>query len=744
MQKSLINDLYTEFNLPLNEDALSKYQHYLTHLETGISEAKQDPNPVKAWNIVLTNFLRLVLFDALEAYGVEQQDLNFEYIVCGSLAKEQATPYSDIDSFLIWEDPAGDPKKIAAIEKMKNALKGMNNLFQRIFLEKNMLGPDPTGINPLRFSGTVEELCDQQESGLFDQEVLATSIMAAKSLTPSHSLLAKLQARTQSTPSTVDDIYHCIINTYSGPREKNKVNVKSDFLRPLDFFITLLRREYGLDNADAQFLNTTDAIKELVAVNAISYEFGDLLTSIFNEATSLRSKWHVHHGREYDQICLDDLKENEHSTYMQIQQLIDKVAIVRGITQMRQQKKNEKGLQEIQKNPIELTSVKNIPYKTSQSCHNVETLQVDILPYVFSHPARSFLQAQQAQIIQNLSQVKTYDPMSASIFSELTGIPEHLSFLSDSFNQCFPTKLINNQLVFQLQDLNINQFKDNFKEWATIFINNAMSDLFDKSGSFHPWLVTMLNMLGHKNIDLNQESFKKYALSSYVHTLISSVIASNNIMLAIKETEQQAQIWASIHEILKENFNSIENEPLLIETKINLYETKFANMSSATPKGALFDLIETVGETITTLKEIKKDTKDKTVTNAIDSRISSYTQLAVDMNHVARMNAAESQVLKSHFYYNVYTHFNRDLHTLKNIVAHEHHNFISKIILKVKSIAISLFNLEKTQSKEAKIDDAVNVVNCKHQFFASCIEPKKTQEVTQQVTRQEASLKPYR
>lgn len=661
MQNKEIVSLYSDFrelssvNLP--DTANQKLATYLDEIHDGVKQSSQSQNPEIHWFQTAKNLIKKIIIDTFEVYGIDNSKINFQFYISGSLAKGQATPYSDFDGFIIWEDPKGNPEKQAEIEKIKLALNGMNNLFQRIFESTNQFCPDPLGITPFNYHGTPDELFSKiANKEVADVAIFLNSIATARPLMAETSLLQELTDKISDLPeaqgSAPKKLYQSVVHDYPGPSTKNDLYLKRDIFRPLDFFLMALRNEQQISFEDGSHLVSVNTINELMQKGIISYEFGDLLLSIFKDAIKLRFMNHIEAHSENDKIAISEMPLQQQ---IFIKNLIDKMAIVRGVAKERLDMLDNDEDPAFKK--IELTSITAVPYQSKSYVRNEMTL--DISPFVFTNSAREYFENQRSIIRQNLIQADFQQEGGFErVFQGIQQTPQHLSHLSSQLTECFEqdndSHLTSSPVVFN---------SDKFSEWCNLLFQTAVGDLFDNKGSLHPWIKKVLVAGKPCEILLDENNFsspeakkmKSGLLNAYIANLASEIIVNNPTIQSLREDEKSSEIWLEINRTMKDTFTASS----LLQVD-QLTKSQDVHYSHALIK---FDLV--ISDSIELLKLIKINTHNEKVIASIDERIAKYQQLSLDIHWVAKRQSENSEATKSSYLHKAYTHFFQDFNAFE-------------------------------------------------------------------------------
>lgn len=668
-----VRTLYKDFQDHPNDQLLGQdrdaLESYIREIHDQTERAKDPTYASGSWSAFARTMIKQIILDAIDYFGVVPGSLRFQVYCTGSLVKDQATPYSDVDGFIVWEDPKGDASKLAAIDKLQQALIAARNVFQRIFLETNQFSPDPLGITPFNFQGTVDELYEKLNTAQVpDVPTFVASINTAKPFFGDNSFLESLASRIAQNPqmgrqdSSVN-LYRKVVEDFPGPRTSDKVLIKRDFLRPLDFFMMALRRDFGVSVDINSPLNTVQTVEELVMHGKISHEFADLIILTFDDALKLRQKRHLGAGKENDELELAVLTAEQQQL---VRGLVDKMAILRGVAEQRLEAlKRGESLGEAK---LELLSLSNLPYKTT--LYDRGSMVINPLPYVYNDPAREYFESQRAVIRQNLADVERDKETGniEKIFKEITSVPAHLQYLSETLTYCFQEADIDKEGqitiagegVVKGQPLpeNVTPVLDKaqFAMWCQILLQNAKSDLFDAEGNIHSWLKRLISQtrpgvvaLDETEVQAQVEGTKKALLRAYFNGIMTDAIARNPVVAMTQGTPEYAPISAVINEVTRNCLNeaSTHNIKELILDRHQQF------------KLALREFKRTVQGGVRLLTEIRSSTLDKSLIANIDHRLQRYDTLCRDIDHVASL-PQQSSTLQSSFLHKSYFFFDRD------------------------------------------------------------------------------------
>jgi hypothetical protein len=284
------------------------FQEMLASLEK-ISACK---NPLDI-NLGLRNFLKKIFYDALVKHGFNPSQIPMELCVAGSLARGQATAYSDIDCLLLFDDSV-DPVTRSKIQAIAREL---FHLADALFEHSHQFCFDPIGISLHQLCGTVDEVAGVIQER--QEEALSVSVANARSVFGSGQLLACLRSQLNFS---ADFYFDKAIHDFPGPVDESHLNLKRDIFRPLDFLILGLAKEFdiNLDECDSP----QHILQHLEAEGHISSNTKFILEYIREKALRTRTQLHRNANKEYD-----DVLEGE-SQYDAVLSLVKLVGMVRG------------------------------------------------------------------------------------------------------------------------------------------------------------------------------------------------------------------------------------------------------------------------------------------------------------------------------------------------------------------------------------------------------------------------------
>lgn len=264
-------------------------------------------------NQKMKNALKEILFHALNDYGIDYENLGMELYISGSLSRAAATPYSDIDCFAVFRDDMDLEEKKRVLEVFKKVEAISTNIFYKL----NMFSMDPVGISLARLSGTVEEISQKAQ----DDPIFAFSIESAQAIFGNETFISSIRENI-SDLTTPKACFNKAISDFSGPRDYNTINIKSDILRPLDFMLTGLRLSAEYDPTEHN--NYKKIVDQLITDGHMNQATGNAIKYIYSRALSMRSLLHAKHQGEHDEVALND------EDYKHALMLVDMIGWIRG------------------------------------------------------------------------------------------------------------------------------------------------------------------------------------------------------------------------------------------------------------------------------------------------------------------------------------------------------------------------------------------------------------------------------
>ncbi len=296
----------------LDPTAHQRFNFYLEQLAS-LAEAVQKPDNDKVaawqeWENGLRQLYKEMVFDAFQAFDIEIPP-KMEVHFAGSLAKAQATQYSDLDAFVLLENEED-------IELVQPVFDALNNLCQRLFTATNQLYPDPIGINPSRLIGTPESLYEKlQEGALLDAEATVRSLVSSKPIFPRYELGEQLCEKIKNDPQlgeycSAEKLYNLAIHDFRAPKgDATYASIKTHIMRPLDFILMGMRTEFGLYSEDGSHLSGLGTIRLLREKQLLPEADLNRIEALCNSAMAKRFEMHAQHKAEHDEMPIDEARE---------------------------------------------------------------------------------------------------------------------------------------------------------------------------------------------------------------------------------------------------------------------------------------------------------------------------------------------------------------------------------------------------------------------------------------------------
>lgn len=267
----------------------------------------------------LRNFLKDLFYTALKDHGIDSSTFSLELCIAGSLARKQATAYSDIDCFLIFGDDV--PPEIK--KQIQEITQKIYFLADGLFAQSNQFCMDPVGISLFKLNGSVTELTDkileqEPEDELGPQ---SCSVLNAVSISADNVLLTQLQRNLNAQGKKIDSkhYFNKVLTEFTGPKSRVIINIKKDLIRPIDFILQGLRDEEAKISVE-EFDSSEKLLDELRRRNKITTSAKKLFDHVLKTSYARRKQLHEQFGREHEEIPLDK----------ELRELIDLVGWLRG------------------------------------------------------------------------------------------------------------------------------------------------------------------------------------------------------------------------------------------------------------------------------------------------------------------------------------------------------------------------------------------------------------------------------
>lgn len=242
----------------------------------------------------MINFLKKAFFNALNDHGIDMAKINMELCVAGSLARSEATPYSDVDCFLIF----GDDVPVATKKKIQDISQQVYYVMMVLFSELNQFMMDPVGISIGKLNGTVNELVALIPT--IGMPASAISTLNAKSVFGRSDLLDALKARI-AQQFDARFYYTNAVEEFPGPKlNSDTIIMKADLIRTVDFLLQGLRIQANLSAQD--FSDPKLLLNELLRQKRISPGVYKLIQYVKEQTYIARHDWHGRHQHETEII----------------------------------------------------------------------------------------------------------------------------------------------------------------------------------------------------------------------------------------------------------------------------------------------------------------------------------------------------------------------------------------------------------------------------------------------------------
>lgn len=307
-----------------NDNEVMLDKQYQAYRDTLLLIRGQERNYV---NRTLKVLLKQIIYETMSNSGIGQNIINdliinnqINICISGSLARNEATPFSDIDCFIILSNKIDENLR----DLIKIAMKNAFNIANKLYMDINQFSMDPCGINLKKMTGTIEELIDIILGEKQDKKITAVSIITAIAICNEHTeayLLTNLQELTmvQCKEYNSNFFFNNILHEYFGPKWNSpSFIIKEHIARPLDFLVQGLRL---LANQPTQYDGSVKSLlNKLIELNKIDIDSANLILYLKEACWQERNKLHMQHLKEEDEV----------STQPNIQKLIIMMALLRG------------------------------------------------------------------------------------------------------------------------------------------------------------------------------------------------------------------------------------------------------------------------------------------------------------------------------------------------------------------------------------------------------------------------------
>ena len=318
--------LYTELNDELkkhpgktfNEDRVNEIVVKILEMDQGESgkryrffmdELKQIATNHDLTQQQINNRLKKLLITyintGLNDHDIELKEGDIELCISGSLARGQATPYSDIDSFIIIADHLQDSKK----EKIKQVAKLLTHAAYKIALSTNQFIFDPILLNPAKLCGTVNELFTVISET--DDEIQLDGVSHAKSISTTSKMIGqlnalvvdhfhkKLPAISNGEAKTYSEYYFNESKKCLLLNKNENLNIKIHLIRPLQYTIYAISMEAKIKSHK---FDMHELPQQLTIQGHIDINTQKATENILTVAYRERRKLHAKNGKEHDEI----------------------------------------------------------------------------------------------------------------------------------------------------------------------------------------------------------------------------------------------------------------------------------------------------------------------------------------------------------------------------------------------------------------------------------------------------------
>ncbi|WP_131777773.1 hypothetical protein [Legionella fairfieldensis] len=281
-----------------NQALFDAYKEKLQQINTQLDEASM--TSWELWEKNIKEFYKSIIHNAFSKAEIRPPK-NMEIYFSGSLAKQQATLYSDLDSFVLYE--TAEDEALAT-----PVFTGVNFLLHRLFNETQQLCVDPLGINPEKLKGTVEGIFSQLKQGDFfaNNEVIITAIMMSKPVLGRHELGEQLREKIKADPELSQfcsaQYYYEQVSSFASPSQHQQGNIKSHLMRPIDFLLMGLREEFNLYCEDGSHLSAMHTLDFLDENHCINPDQIFLIENTYIKAMALRFEQHRLEKKESDEV----------------------------------------------------------------------------------------------------------------------------------------------------------------------------------------------------------------------------------------------------------------------------------------------------------------------------------------------------------------------------------------------------------------------------------------------------------
>ncbi len=238
-------------------------------------------------------------------HGIELKEGDIEICISGSLSRGHATPYSDIDCFIIIADHIDELTK----QNVKKIANHLVSIAYKIAFNTNQFIFDPVLLNPSKLCGTVEELFAKLKE--FQDEIQLDGVMNAKSLGGSKALLDRLHVLTYAyfhqnvvkitngRSKTHAEYYFHESKSYKMSEKDEVINIKKHLIRPIQYVLQGLSVDAKIKLNEFE---QSDLLKLLVEKKKIDEHTMVIIGEVLNKSYELRKRLHIENRQEADEV----------------------------------------------------------------------------------------------------------------------------------------------------------------------------------------------------------------------------------------------------------------------------------------------------------------------------------------------------------------------------------------------------------------------------------------------------------
>ncbi|MDX1901191.1 MAG: nucleotidyltransferase domain-containing protein [Gammaproteobacteria bacterium] len=333
MPIQLVNDEMKAYYQALEQPGQDIFGDLLENIQTDVDNLSRNPGPsgerykaLKARlqqlldpninsdsaNRLLISILKEFIYNTLTDHGIEISENQMELCVSGSLARNKATPFSDIDCFMIFSDDLSTENKRNLIEAYNKIVRMTKVISKYMFSDQSVFAVDPL---LERLNGTQDEIlewCSVDDVLLFNVE--NAKCVSGSDINQNTTRLRKIISNLQVNPETAHTCFDYAMRIFRGPEDPvpgnlpPKISIKSDLLRPLEYILQGLRVQSKIDG---QEFSSQDELIDTLKKEKIGYTAAELIRYIYARASKIRFELHVTHQAEHDNIDPSDPRYQE-------------------------------------------------------------------------------------------------------------------------------------------------------------------------------------------------------------------------------------------------------------------------------------------------------------------------------------------------------------------------------------------------------------------------------------------------